>query len=73
MSLNAHDAPHEKQSERRPAHTKPRATSRFAFHPKRTAAIIDRLTYHGTIIETGTRSYRLAHSTSAGTGDLGEI
>jgi len=25
------------------------------------AAIIDRLTYHGTIIETGTHSYRLAH------------
>jgi hypothetical protein len=24
------------------------------------AAIVDRLTYHGTIIETGTRSYRLA-------------
>ncbi|GEC77027.1 hypothetical protein GCM10010213_26420 [Microbacterium maritypicum] len=26
------------------------------------AAIIDRLTFNGTIIETGTTSYRLAHT-----------
>ncbi len=30
--------------------------------PRLCAAIVDRLTYHGTIIETGTHSYRLAHS-----------
>ncbi len=29
--------------------------------PRLCAAIVDRLTYHGTIIETGTHSYRLAH------------
>lgn len=32
--------------------------------PRLCAAIVDRLTYHGTIIETGTQSYRLAHSRS---------
>lgn len=30
--------------------------------PRLCAAIIDRLTYNGTIIETGTESYRLAHT-----------
>lgn len=30
--------------------------------PRLCAAIVDRLTYNGTIIETGTSSYRLAHS-----------
>ncbi|GAB3588698.1 IS21-like element helper ATPase IstB [Calidifontibacter terrae] len=30
--------------------------------PRLCAAIVDRLTYHGTIIETGTTSYRLAHT-----------
>lgn len=30
--------------------------------PRLCAAIVDRLTYHATIIETGTHSYRLAHS-----------
>ena len=30
--------------------------------PRLCAAIVDRLTYHGTIIETGTYSYRLAHA-----------
>ncbi len=30
--------------------------------PRLCAAIVDRLTYRGTIIETGTHSYRLAHS-----------
>jgi len=30
--------------------------------PRLCAAIVDRLTYHGTIIETGTTSYRLANS-----------
>lgn len=29
------------------------------------AAIVDRLTFNGTIIETGTDSYRLAHSQSS--------
>ena len=32
--------------------------------PRLCAAIVDRLTYHGTIIETGTHSYRLANSRS---------
>jgi DNA replication protein DnaC len=32
--------------------------------PRLCAAIVDRLTYHGTIIETGTHSYRLAHGRS---------
>ncbi|MDQ2709105.1 MAG: IS21-like element helper ATPase IstB [Actinomycetota bacterium] len=36
-------------------------TSTFS-DPRLCAAIVDRLTYHGTIIETGTHSYRLAHS-----------
>lgn len=30
--------------------------------PRLCAAIVDRLTYNGTIIETGTHSYRLAHT-----------
>jgi DNA replication protein DnaC len=30
--------------------------------PRLCAAIVDRITYGGTIIETGTDSYRLAHS-----------
>ena len=30
--------------------------------PRLCAAIVDRLTFHGTIIETGTDSYRLAHT-----------
>lgn len=30
--------------------------------PRLCAAIVDRLTFHGTIIETGTDSYRLAHA-----------
>ena len=34
--------------------------------PRLCAAIIDRLTFNGTIIETGTQSYRLAHTRSAG-------
>lgn len=33
--------------------------------PRLCAAIVDRLTYHGTIIETGTHSYRLAHAQQA--------
>ena len=32
--------------------------------PRLCAAIVDRLNYHGTIIETGTHSYRLAHAKS---------
>ena len=35
--------------------------------PRLCAAIVDRLTYHGTIIETGTHSYRLAHTEAAAT------
>lgn len=30
--------------------------------PRLSAAIVDRLTFNGTIIETGTESYRLAHT-----------
>ncbi|WP_281711065.1 ATP-binding protein, partial [Dermacoccus nishinomiyaensis] len=30
--------------------------------PRLCAAIVDRLTYNATIIETGTNSYRLAHT-----------
>jgi DNA replication protein DnaC len=30
--------------------------------PRLCAAIVDRLTYKGQIIETGTSSYRLAHA-----------
>ncbi len=33
--------------------------------PRLCAAIIDRLTFAGNIIETGTQSYRLAHARSA--------
>ena len=35
--------------------------------PRLCAAIVDRLTYGGTIIETGTTSYRLAHARTART------
>jgi DNA replication protein DnaC len=30
--------------------------------PRLCAAIVDRLTFNGTIIETGTQSYRLTHT-----------
>ena len=33
--------------------------------PRLCAAIVDRLTYNGHIIETGTTSYRLAHARAA--------
>lgn len=33
--------------------------------PRLCAAIVDRLTYHGTVIETGAHSYRLAHTREA--------
>lgn len=33
--------------------------------PDLCAAIVDRLTYRGNIIETGTTSYRLAHASAA--------
>ncbi len=32
--------------------------------PRLCAAIVDRLTFNGTIIETGTHTYRLAHTRS---------
>lgn len=32
--------------------------------PRLCTAIVDRLTFNGTIIETGTDSYRLAHTRS---------
>jgi DNA replication protein DnaC len=35
--------------------------------PRLCAAIVDRLTFGSTIIETGTHSYRLAHSRSQAT------
>jgi hypothetical protein len=33
-----------------------------ATDPRLCAAIVDRLTFNGAIIETGTESYRLAHT-----------
>ena len=36
-------------------------TQTFA-DPRLCAAIVDRVTFNGTIIETGTDSYRLAHT-----------
>ena len=36
--------------------------------PRLCAAIVDRLTYNATIIETGTHSYRLAHTRAGRTG-----
>ena len=33
--------------------------------PRLCAAIVDRLTFAGNIIETGTESYRLAHARAA--------
>lgn len=35
--------------------------------PSLCAAIVDRLTFHGTIIETGTTSYRLSHTRTQAT------
>jgi hypothetical protein len=37
---------------------------RHLHRPRLCAAIVDRLSHHGTIIETGTHSYRLAHARS---------
>ena len=38
--------------------------------PRLCAAIVDRLTFNGTILETGTNSYRLAHIQRTGRGRL---
>ncbi len=38
--------------------------------PRLCAAIVDRLTFNGTIIETGTDSYRLAHSRQTTPGNI---
>lgn len=38
------------------------------FTDPRLCAIVDRLTFNGQIIETGTTSYRLEHSRTARTG-----
>jgi DNA replication protein DnaC len=40
--------------------------------PRLCAAIIDRLTYNGTIIETGTESYRLAHAKAQHASETGK-
>lgn len=48
--------------EQRPPHTFSPLTSAFVHNPKRTAGMLDRLTFAGNIIETGTTSYRLAHA-----------
>jgi hypothetical protein len=51
---------------RKPFHHKefesPREVPEGSDHPKKTAAIMDRLTFGGKIIETGTESYCLAHT-----------
>ncbi len=39
--------------------------------PRLCAAIVDRLTFNGTIIETGTHSYRLAHTQQHQVPDAG--
>ena len=52
---------------RRAPHTARGLTGANVRDPKYSAAIVDRLTYHGTIIETGTHSYRLAHSRTQAT------
>jgi hypothetical protein len=44
-----------------PAHTREARTKTFT-DPRLCAAIVDRLTFAGQIIETGTTSYRLAHA-----------
>ena len=41
------------------------AWTRTFTDPRLCAAIVDRLTYNGHIIETGTHSYRLAHARAA--------
>lgn len=45
-----------------PGDIAPTVGYRFAMDPRRCAAIVDRLTFNGAIIETGTDSYRLAHT-----------
>ncbi len=50
---------------RRAPHTARGLTGANVRDPKRSAAIVDRLTFNGTIIETGSDSYRLAHSKAA--------
>jgi hypothetical protein len=52
-------------SERRPPQPHPDAVRAAGRHPKRSAAIVDLLTYAGQIIETGTTSYRLAQACTA--------
>ena len=42
----------------------PHAWTKTFTDPRLCAAIVDRITFGATIIETGTESYRLAHSRS---------
>jgi len=46
----------------RPPHKAPAQTSHFEIKVEISAAIVDRITFGGNIIETGTDSYRLAHT-----------
>lgn len=43
--------------------------SRTFTDPRLCAAIVDRLTFNATLIETGTESYRLARSTARSNGE----
>jgi hypothetical protein len=45
-------------SELRPAHSHRALTSTFSAHPKRSEAVVDRLTFNAHIVETGTESWR---------------
>ena len=47
---------------RLPASPPPDGWTRTFTDPRLCVAIVDRLTFNGAIIETGTQSYRLAHA-----------
>jgi hypothetical protein len=64
-SLQAHQQPEKKSNSSASHHQN---TNFEITDPRLGAAIVDRLTFNGTIIETGTDSYRLAHTLAHQTG-----
>ncbi|GAA5199927.1 hypothetical protein GCM10023346_40850 [Arthrobacter gyeryongensis] len=64
-SCSSRSSPNEKNkhpSRSPPTNPSPVGWTKTFTDPRLCAAIVDRLTFNGTIIETGTDSYRLAHT-----------